>query len=71
MIGLSCSFEVDNILLTLRLQLVFRRGVFFTWTIYDCNEADATADATAEEEATHFYRPESLLGLDERFRRAG
>jgi hypothetical protein len=65
-IGWGLEFAVDSLLITLRLEVHFRRGIFLTWTLFDAHEE------TRERE--RFYRPTqvvaSALELDERFRRA-
>lgn len=68
MIGGSISFEVDNLMLTFRIEVQFRRGIFITWTVFDAHQDDerrflrrgsAHADECDEDD------------LAERFRKAG
>lgn len=71
MIGFSVSFEVGNLLLTLRCALEPARGFFITWTAFDAYEGEdhrflRRGSAHAEE-----CDEELDLELVERFRRAG
>ena len=38
MIGTSHSFMVDNLMLSLGIELHFRRGLFVTWTLFDAHQ---------------------------------
>jgi hypothetical protein len=38
-IGISFSFYVDNLMVTLRLELEFTRGFSITWTALDAHQA--------------------------------